>query len=306
MTKYGSFQPEQIEKIVSRFGKDFYEKVQTNLEHYGDKLNLTSMELVPSYSANLVFKCNSSNGERAVLKIGNPRFGEFAAEIHALMEFSGRGLCKLYASDEENSVILEECIEPGLTLREEVSLDKRLSVFTSLYKQLHIPSTNPDSYPSYLDWVCRITDYMSNRQDCVEFYTYMKKAKDICLSVSNSYTRQMLLHGDFHHDNILLRSDGKYIIIDPKGVVGDPVFDVPRFILNEFDQDITADTYQKIIYIIDSLEKSLSLPREILKQCLYVETAMAVCWDIQDGALPEGDGRLMETIELAEAILNRA
>lgn len=67
----------------------------------------------------------------------------------------------------------------------------------------------------------------------------------------------MLLHGDFHHDNILLGNDGEYIIIDPKGVIGDPVFDIARFILNEFDDEITTELYKKINHIISILEKNL-------------------------------------------------
>jgi streptomycin 6-kinase len=304
MTKYYSFQPEEIENITKRFGEDFYQKVCKDIEHYRDKLNLTSIELIPSYSANLVFKCHSPKLGSAILKIGNTRFREIVTEINALSEYNGRGFCKVFVTDAENGVILEERVLPGSTLRNEVSLERRLSVFASLYSHLHIPPAKAEQYPTYQDWVSRITAYMSSRQDCKEFYSYMKKAEDICRSVSNLYTQQMLLHGDFHHDNILLGSDGKYIIIDPKGVIGDPVLDVPRFILNEFDEQITNETYQKIKHIIYVLGKSLSIPIDILKKCLYVETVMDMCWCIQDGAIPEKDSSLRKTVELVEALLN--
>jgi streptomycin 6-kinase len=52
------------------------------------------------------------------------------------------------------------------------------------------------------------------------------------------------------------------------------------------------------------LGKSLSIPIDILKKCLYVETVMAMCWDIEDGAIPEKDSSLRKTVELVEAILN--
>lgn len=84
----------------------------------------------------------------------------------------------------------------------------------------------------------------------------------------------MLLHGDLHHDNILLAEDGTYKIIDPKGVVGDPVFDVSRFVLNEFDAEPTEPTYRKIVGILHVLSQNLQIPETILKQCLYVETTM--------------------------------
>jgi streptomycin 6-kinase len=145
---------------------------------------------------------------------------------------------------------------------------------------------------------------MSKRQDCKELYLYMQKAKHICLSVSALYSQKMLLHGDFHHDNILLGNDGEYKLIDPKGVIGDPVFDVPRFILNEFGDEITTELYKKINDILCFLEKELNIPNHILKQCLYVETTMGVCWCVEDGATPEEYASLLKDVAFAETILN--
>jgi streptomycin 6-kinase len=304
MDKYYRFNQDEIENIINRFGKGFYEKVLRDLETYADKWTLTSFQFIPSYSANLIFKCYSANLGRVVLKIGNPSFKEVITEFNTLQEYNGRRFCKIFDANNESGVILEECVQPGNTLRDESSLDKRLSVFSSLYKGLHITPIKADIYPTYIEWVCRITEYMSKRQDCKELYLYMKKARDICLSVSNLYSQKMLLHGDFHHDNILLGYYGEYKIIDPKGVIGDPVFDVPRFILNEFGDEITTELYKKINDIICILEKKLNIPKYILKQCLYVETAMAVCWDIEDGSTPEEFEKLIKTVAFAEVIMN--
>ncbi|MGZ9583713.1 aminoglycoside phosphotransferase family protein [Paenibacillus marinisediminis] len=139
---------------------------------------------------------------------------------------------------------------------------------------------------------------MSNRQDCRDLYLHMKKAEDLCLSISSIYSKNMLLHGDIHPENILLGSDGEYIIIDPKGVVGDPVFDIAHYIVNEFDEVITEELYQKINYIINDLEMRLHIPNEILRECLYIQTAMTVCWDVEDGSPPT-----LDRVAFAEALL---
>jgi hypothetical protein len=238
-----------------------------------------------------------------VLKI-NPSIGEIHTEFDTLRQYNGRRFCSVFEADMENGVLLEECVQPGNPLREERSLDRRLSVFSSLYKGLHIAPANEEIYPTYTEWVGRITEYMSKRHDCKELFLYMKKAKDICLSVAALYPQRMLLHGDFHHDNILLGKDGEYKIIDPKGVIGDPVFDVPRFILNEFGDEITTELYKKINDIIGVLEKTLHIPNDILRKCLFVETAMGICWCIEDGSTPEEYPGLLKTVAFAEAILN--
>jgi streptomycin 6-kinase len=298
------FKQNEIDNIIKRFGKDFYEKALKNIETYADKWNLTSFQFIPSYSANLVFICYSKGFGDAVLKIGNPTSREISTEFNTLCEYNGYRFCKVFKADIENGVILEEYVRPGKPLREEASLDKRLSVFSSLYKGLHIMPAAAEIYPTYTGWVSRITEYMSRRQDCKELYRHMKKAEELCFWISDRYPQKLLLHGDFHHDNILLGNDGDYKIIDPKGVVGDPVFDVPRFILNEFGDEITDELYKKINYIVGFLEKELNIPNHIIRACLYVETAMGHCWSVEDGATPEEYPRLLKYVDFAEEILN--
>jgi len=301
MNKGYCFKQNEIDAIINHFGKDFYEKVLKDLEIYPDKWSLTLFQFIPSYSANLVFRCHSENYGDVVLKVGHPSFGGIVTEFHTLSQYDGRRFCRVHEADLINSVLLEECIQPGIPLKRELSLHKRLSVFSTLYKGLHMAPAKAEIYPTYTKWVDRITDYMSKRQDCKELYLHMKKAKDLYLSVSQVYSQKMLLHGDFHHENILLGKNGEYVLIDPKGVIGDPVFDVPRFILNEFGKEPNLETYQKINDIIQSLEKELTIPNDILRKCLYVETIMGVCWRVEYGEEYSG---LIKDVSLAEAILN--
>ncbi|GGD60017.1 aminoglycoside phosphotransferase family protein [Paenibacillus nasutitermitis] len=303
MNKPYIFKEQETENIIKHFGREFYEDVARKMERFAHKWTLTSFELIPSYSANLVFKCHAANYGRVVLKIGRPSSGEINAEFNTLRHYNGKRFCKVIDADIENALLLEECVEPGKPLREETNLHQRLAVFCSLYDGLHLPPDKENSYPAYSGWVGRITEYMSKREDCIELYGHMKKAQDIHTSISALYSQTMLLHGDFHHDNILLGKEGAYIIIDPKGVLGDPVFDIPRFILNEFDDEITAETYRKINEIIAILEKNLQIPNAILKQCLYVETAMGICWSVEDGSTPEEYPGLLRTVAFAESLL---
>ncbi|MDQ0874361.1 hypothetical protein QFZ77_003020 [Paenibacillus sp. V4I3] len=152
---------------------------------YSDKWALNSFQLIPSYSANLVVRCTSARFGSVVLKIGNPAL--ISTEYNTLSQYYGSQFCKVFDADVESGVILEECVRPGISLRDEDLLDKRLSVFCSLYKGMHITPVKTGIYPTYTEWVSRITEYMSKRDDCTELYLHMKKAEDICLSVSSSY-----------------------------------------------------------------------------------------------------------------------
>ncbi|MBP1905784.1 streptomycin 6-kinase [Paenibacillus turicensis] len=296
----------EVGEIVKQFGQAHYDKVIGNLEKYEAKWNLTNIQLKSNLSANLIFTCHSDQFGDTVLKIGYPDSPEIVTEVNALKEYDGGKFCKVYKVDIEAGIFLEQHIVPGIALRAEPSLDARLSVFSELYQDLHISSNKAEAYPTYKQWVYRITDYMSIRQDCTELYMKMKKAKAIFDSISLDYNKKLLLHGDFHHDNILQNRNGGYTIIDPKGVIGDPVFDTPRFILNEFNEndEVTPTLQSKVSYIITTLAKRLHIPSHILKQCLYVEMTMAVCWCAESGSDPMELARLMEKIELTEQIMD--
>ena len=45
----------------------------------------------------------------------------------------------------------------------------------------------------------------------------------------------MFLHGDLHHENILL-GPSKWVVIDPKGLVGDPAFELSAFVRNPLEE----------------------------------------------------------------------
>lgn len=299
-SKYSyNFTQSEEEKITNRFGYEFFAKIKNDIKKYSTEWKLSDLELIDSFSINCVFKCSSELYGKCILKICKP-CKEVFTETNTLKEYNGKRFCKLYNYDAENGVILEELIFPGTRLRDLHLLDNRLEVFCSMYEGLHIKPEKPEIYPSYLEWVSRITNYMSKRDDYISLYLHMKKAEDICKNITTVYPEEMLLHGDFHHDNILLSQNGEYKIIDPKGVTGNPLFDLPRFILNEFDEPVTGETYKKIEYIIMYISKRLCIPDHIIRQCLYIETVMAYCWSVESGEAP-----IMEHVAIAEDLLNK-
>lgn len=296
------FSQEEEENILAHFGSEFPAKAAGYLEIYSDKWSLSHIRLIPSYSANLVFTCYSDSFGEAILKINPSVSSEFTGEYHALKEYGGKPYCRLFCGDRKG-VLLEERINPGTPLRDEPSLDKRLQVFSSLSQGLHKSPGTPGIYKTYTQWVLKITDYMNSIEDYRELALHMNRAKEIYLELSSVYNRNLLLHGDFHHDNILLEKDGNYRIIDPKGVMGDPLFDIPRFILNEFDEIITRDTYDKINYVVKQLSAAFDIPETAIRQALYVETAMGMSWCAEDGMKHDDYSLILKSMSLAEEIL---
>ena len=58
--------------------------------------------------------------------------------------------------------------------------------------------------------------------------------------------RATLVHGDFHHHNILRHGRG-YVAIDAKAMLGEPEFDVPSFLWNPLESAMTAERTERRI-----------------------------------------------------------
>ena len=284
-------------KIIEHFGAPFYDIVLVTIKKYAEQWDLSDFEQIDYYSINCLFTCVSIKYGDCVLKIGT-RLETVMSEYYMLKDFNGNGLCKVYESDIENGILLIERIMPGTQLRDEPNQNVRLNEFCLLYKKLHKPPLDITKYLTYMDWVSNISAYMKTRSDYITLRKKMIKAEEICRHLWEKYTDRLLLHGDFHHDNILFGKNG-YCAIDPKGVVGDAVFDIPRFILNEEDWD-NEDNFN---HIVKTISAKLNISEQDIRALFYVELCMAHCWGVEDGDLNE---TYMDEILLTERFMGKA
>lgn len=288
--------------IERHFGKEFYGSLNFKLNKCIQKWQLTAMTLIHSYSVNLVFRCTSELYGETILKMSKS-VEELKNEYRTLNAFGSHRFCEVYDADFDIGALIEECLIPGNTLREIESIEKRVSVFYSVYNSLHVLPNDVAAYKTYQQWVFRITDYMSTRTDFKELYEFMDEAKRVYIDLNVRYNLQLLLHGDFHHDNILLTESGGYKVIDPKGVVGDPLFDIPRFILNELWIEKNSDmSYTRVNDVVEQISDFSGIPSEDIRSAFYVEGMMAICWCVEDGAREEDCVELMAQASFAKAV----
>lgn len=292
--------------IIETFGKSFFIKVKSLIEPLKLKWGISDLELIQSFSANLVFKGMSHLHGEVIMKFGRNQ-GSFISEVNALKYFSGHSMCQLIDVDFDNIVLLQELIVPGQELALEHQLEKRVNVFCDLFLELHhkhkkqikcIPGINLDQdYKSYKDWIFRIVDYMENQDHWQKVTMHMLRAKKLYIELSESHPTEVLLHGDFHYYNIL-KGKGGYKIIDPKGVLGDPIFDIPRYVLNEFwDENDNMKVDETIDQTFSILNQRLNISKDILSKLLYIEGALAICWCIESGADMNKKSDYLETLE---------
>lgn len=269
------YQPGEREEALRHFGAEAFAQAEEKLRWAAEQWALTDVRFIPYYSINCVYMARSSRWGEAVLKIGRPAM-ESRTERDALLEYQGRGFCRLLNDDVDRGILLVERVLPGTRLRDVPSLPARLDAFAAVRNGLHRPAKRPDQYPTYVGWVESIAAHMATRSDCPALSRYMADAAERCRALAGQYGDAMLLHGDLHHDNLLLGPDGRYVVIDPKGVVGDPVFEIGRFILNEdFGGDPTAQLLQPILM---GLAQRLNYPPAIIADGYWIELCMGLSW----------------------------
>lgn len=202
-------------------------------------------------------------------------------EFFALSRLGGAA-CRVYGY--ETGVLLEERILPGTPLRQEKDFLHRMEALAQVLDGLHVPAEDGETYLDWLDAACAITPIPKILEEKGE------RAHNICRELFEKNPERVLLHGDLHHDNILRRADGSYAVIDPKGVIGPPILDLPRFLLNEPTEtvrDALLWMHRRFGYLLEDICKAY-----------WMEAVLANLWLAEDG-LPLQE----EKIRLAEEIM---
>jgi len=263
------------QKIADHFGTPFLGKLTAILDKYISLWQLSDLEQVDYYSVNCIFTCTSEKYGDCVLKV-SPKPQNLTSEYNALVEFGGGVACRAYEFSDTDGVLLLERIKPGTQLRDEPNFDTRLGAFCQVFKSLHTSPNLTAKYATYIDWVSQSAAYMRTRNDYAKLSEKMSKAEEICRYLWQKHPEQTLLHGDLHHDNILLGENG-YRVIDPKGAIGNPVFDIPRFMLNEENHDEMGNFAR----IASTLSEKFNVPEEDIRLLYFIEICMGNCWSVE-------------------------
>lgn len=135
---------------------------------------------------------------------------EMSSGYHAAWLLANCGGPKVLAGDQETGTVLMERITPGTSLASvEISDHDAFGVAEGFVRRMEgLPISNCLS----------LHDAYSRREPLVDWM----------LATSRE---PVFLHGDLHHENVLLGRDG-WVMIDPKGLAGDRAFEAAAFMRN--------------------------------------------------------------------------
>jgi len=110
----------------------------------------------------------------------------------------------------------------------------------------------------------------------------------------------VLLHGDLHHDNILAAERQPWLAIDPKGLVGEPEYEVGALLRNPMPGLLAIPHPERVLARrLDILAESLGFDRDRLRAWGLAQAVLAAWWSIED------HGQGWETWIACAALLDR-
>ncbi|NDH09746.1 MAG: streptomycin phosphotransferase [Gammaproteobacteria bacterium] len=262
--------------IYGEKGKAWLDELPELVTAIASRLDLRDLKEVTNLTYNYVL--SGFRGDNPIiLKLGLDN-ANLKQEAFALKCFAGYGAVKVLAEDE--GVLLLERSVPGASLKsyfpdkEQESIEIVCGVMKKLH-QASIPEGH--NFPHIKDWL-KALDKDWNIPN-----HYLQKARQLRDQLLKTAALDVLLHGDLHHDNILQNGEN-WLVIDPKGVIGESAYEVAAFIRNPMPELLThADAPTIIHNRITRFAELLELPSQRILNWCFVQAVLVWVWALEDG-----------------------
>jgi len=252
--------------------------------------SLTLGEPFPNLSYHYVAPAMRADGSEVVLKAGVPN-REIVAQAAALACYDGRGAVRLIEADIELGVLILERVRPGAMLSALDDDEAATAIAASVMRQLWVPPPPDGPFKRVRDWAADLGTLrlqFGGGTGPLPRGLY-ERAERLFAELEASAPPPVVLHGDLHHFNILDGGglDGGergWLAIDPKGVIGDPCFDVGALLHNPRPQLLARPDPGRILARrVDQLAEALGFDRARVRDWGVASAVLSACWSAEDG-----------------------
>jgi streptomycin 6-kinase len=253
-------------------------------------------DLVPGepflLSFNYVTAVRRADGSQAVLKIGVPNH-ELSSEIHTLQWCNGDGICRVLEADAAAGMLLLERLQPGEMLTSLKDDEQMTRIGAQVMARVRRPA--PEGVP-----LIRLEDWFGELRTLRPrfdggtgpFPKRLVEHVEATLPGLLAARPPLLIHGDLHHFNILSSTRG-WLAIDPKGVVGNPEYEVGPFLINPWGKYANhPGAVQLIERRIAILAEVLGYEREHVRDWGACHAVLSAFWDMAPDGTTGGERTL--------------
>ena len=246
--------------------------------------SLTVMPPFTPLSYNYVAPAVRADGIEVVLKVGFPS-REFFSEMEALRLYEGHGIVQLLEADGQQGAMLLEYLKPGTPLSSLTDDEEATSIAAGVMRQLWRPAPAEHNFPTIAKWASglgKLREHFDGTTGPLPT-TLVEEAESLFTDLIASTTEQVLLHGDLHHDNIVRAERMPWLALDPKGLVGEPAYEVGALLRNQLPEPFNPSNGGPILARrLDQLAEELGLDRERLRAWGLAQAVLSAWWSIED------------------------
>ncbi len=279
--------PELIAEASARWGLTDVQPAPTL------SYNFVAFAKSPSLSGSptgVLGKGDRGEGGDVVLKMGVPN-NEMRSEMAALRLFNGEGACKLLDYHEEKCWMLLEKLTPGVMLSTMEDDEEATHIAAEVMKRIwrgldtFVLDHHENKFIQLTDWFLGGFERMRKRFNGGTGPLNEKLVERVESSVKDFFVENhnpVLMHGDFHHYNILSSERG-WLVIDPKGVMGPAGYEVGPLMINPWNS--FSDGSMVMIQVkkrIDILHEHLGFERERILEWSLAHAILSAWWGIED------------------------
>jgi streptomycin 6-kinase len=184
--------------------------------------------------------------------------------------------------DDAAGALLLERVVPGRPVHEIEEESESTLTAARLMKRLWREPPSEHSFPSLSTWFRAFPRLRASFNGGTGPFAeeLIAKAESTFVEL-NADSHQFLLHGDLHHTNILSSERGGWVAIDPKGVIGDPGYEVGAFVRNQLPA-----TESKIMEALDRrlsiFSDELQISYERLAQWSFFHAVLSAIWSFEE------------------------
>lgn len=270
-------------ELYGEHGADWLRRLPDLIAACERRWSLTALPPFPGLSYNYVAPAVQADGTDVVLKLGVPN-PELVTEIEALRFYGGRGAVQLLEADFEWGALVMERLKPGVMLTAVADDEQATAIAAGVMRQLWRPAPAEHSFPTVARWAAGLKELRQQFDGGTGPFavTLVEMAEGLFADLLASMDAPVVLHGDLHHYNILTAERQPWMVIDPKGVVGEAAYEVGALLRNPFDLLEKPNPGRILARRVEQLAEELELDRARVVGWGMAQAVLSAWWSFGD------------------------
>lgn len=269
--------------------------LDTILETFPPEWKVSFPEVIAETVTSRIVKVRLENGETAIIKHLTPLgMREELGGTHYLEWHEGNGCIRLLAQSGNNLLLeyagartlLDHLNEHGDDVATQIFVDVFLKLSKSKQTSRPVPQ---DLIPLRTMYVSLFKKAEADRSNGVK--SLFVEAAAIADKLLDEQQSIQPLHGDIHHENILHGQRG-WLAIDPKGLIGDPMYDAANMFYNPLDRDDLRQSEPRIASMAQAFARAFDRDIRTILGFGMTHACLSASWHDEDRNFDESNRSL--------------